>query len=365
MQIALVCNSAFGTDGISKFVLNNHQQFEYGGETYHLIYSSTHSPQSVINEYITDFTKDGDKAQFISKNNGILTYAYNFYRYLRYNKINVVHINGSSAAVLLEVVISKIARVNKVVTHAHSTGGNHPFIHKLLRPLVNILSDEKLACGENAGQWMYGKYVKFEVIPNCINTDTFCFNGKERDDVRTELGLSPEEIVIGHVGYFLEVKNQSFLLKIMKYLSENSEKEYKMLLIGLGPMKEIIEKECEELGLIEKVMFLGNRNDICRLMMAMDVFCLPSLFEGFPIVAVEAQASGLPVFISNNVSKEIKITELVKMFPINQGADLWANALEILETNEEVRVKYADRVKKAGYDISHSVEMLERVYHRE
>lgn len=364
MQIALICNSAFGTDGISKFVLNNHQQFEHNGNFYHLIYSSIHSPEHVVNNYICDFAKDGDKVKYISKKNGRCRYTYYLYQYLRHEEIDVVHINGSSAAVLLEVIIAKIAKVNRIVTHAHSTGGNHPFIHRLLRPLINILADEKLACGDNAGHWMYGEHAKFIVIPNCIDTKLYFFNHTVRDEVRKEFGSDSEEIVIGHVGYFQEVKNQSFLLDIMKSLSKNSEKRYKLLLIGLGPMKEMIEDECKKLGLSENVLFLGNRNDVCRLMMAMDVLCMPSLFEGFPIVAVEAQASGLPVFVSKNVSKEIGITDLVDFISINEGPGLWVNALEKLVVNNDARNLYADKVKEAGYDIRHSAEMLENIYQK-
>ena len=364
MKVALVCNSSFGTDGISMFVMNNHRFYNRKDSTYHLIYSSIHSPQEVIDCYVQDWCRDGDDAQFISKKNGIHAYANELYSFFKHKRIDVLHIHGSSSAVLLEVVIAKIAKVNRIVTHAHSTGGNHPFIHRLLRPLINILADVKLACGDNAGHWMYGEHAKFVVIPNCIDTKLYCFNKTVRDEVRKEIGSDSEEIVIGHVGYFQEVKNQSFLLDIMKSLSINSEKKYKLLLIGLGPMKEMIEDECKKLGLSENVLFLGNRNDVCRLMMAMDVLCMPSLFEGFPIVAVEAQASGLPVFVSKNVSKEIGITDLVYFISINEGPGPWVNALEKLVISNEARNLYADKVKEAGYDIRHSAEMLENIYQK-
>lgn len=364
MQVALICNSAFGADGISMSVMNNHRYYKNKGITYHLIYSSIHSPQEVVDEYVYDFCKDGDKAEFITKDNGLYAFAKKLYYNLLHEKIDIVYVNGSSSAILLEIIIAKIVGVKKIISHAHSTGSSHPVVHRLLRPLINILADEKLACGDNAGHWMYGEHAKFVVIPNCIDTTLYCFNQTVRDEVRREIGSDSEEIVIGHVGYFQEVKNQSFLLGVMKSLSINSEKNYKLLLIGLGPMKEMIEDECKKLGLSENVLFLGNRNDVCRLMMAMDVLCMPSLYEGFPIVAVEAQASGLPVFVSKNVSKEIGITDLVDFISINEGPGPWVNALEKLVISNEARNLYADKVKEAGYDIRHSAEMLENIYQK-
>lgn len=362
MQVALICNSVFGTDGISMFVINNHRYLKKDGMTYYLIYSSIHSPQEVIDGYVSTFCKDGDKAKFITKRNGLLTFARKLYEYLVHEKIDIVHVNGSSSAILLEIVVAKMAGARKIISHAHSTGSNHPVVHKLLRSFVNILVDERLACSEMAGQWMYGRRKSFTIIPNCINTADFTFDINVRNVVRKELGIGDDVMVIGHVGTFTEVKNQSFLLHILKLLSSKYISNYLLLLIGHGPLKDNIMKECEELGLNDSVLFLGNRNDVPRLLMAMDVFCMPSLYEGFPITSVEAQATGLPLILSSNITSDVCITDLVRLLPIDQGVEIWSEEIKQIATMHIKREYYAVRIKDAGYDIRYSAELLERMY---
>ena len=362
MQIALVCNSAFGTDGISMFVLNNHKLFGHDGMRYHLIYSSIHSPEDGVKGYVDGFCKDGDKAAFIPKKGGVLNYARNLYHYLKHEHIDVMHVHGSSAAILIEMVVAKCAGVRKIVTHSHSTQGNHNTIHKILRPMVNVLADEKLACGKLAGKWMYGARHSFTVIPNCIDTDKYRYNPAVRDEVRRELRIGEDTIVIGHVGAFTAVKNQVFLVRLLHGLFSKGRTEFKLILIGRGTMMNDVRIEAERLGVAKNVIFTGQRQDIPQLMMAMDVFCLPSLYEGFPIVAVEAQAAGLPLFVSSTVSREISITPLVRYIPIDKGTELWEEAVLDVVKDKTNRDVYAQKVEKAGYDIRMSAFELEAIY---
>lgn len=346
------------------FVLNNHRLFGHDGMRYHLIYSSLHSPTNVVQGYVNDFCKDGDKAVYIPKREGMLSYAWHLYQYLKREHIDVMHVHGSSAAILLEMVVAKLEGVDKIVAHCHSTGGNHIRIHKILRPLVGLLADERLACGKLAGEWMYGKKSCFTVIPNCIDANKYRYNETVRDEVRRELCIGEGTTVIGHVGAFTAVKNQGFLLKVIKILNEGRNRRYKLLLIGSGTLFSEVKRESEKMSLSEDVIFLGNRNDVHRLMMAMDVFCLPSLYEGFPIVSVEAQASGLPVILSENISKEVSITDLVTLLPVEKGLDYWKDEIEKVLTKKTDRACYANKVKQAGYDIRRSAAMLESIYKR-
>jgi glycosyltransferase involved in cell wall biosynthesis len=150
----------------------------------------------------------------------------------------------------------------------------------------------------------------------------------------------------------------------MKSLKDQGLKDYKLLLIGHGPLKEHVMRDCEELGLNDCVIFLGNRNDVPRIMMAMDIFCMPSLYEGFPITSVEAQATGLPLLMSKNVSPEVCITDLVKLLPIDQSTSIWEEEIKHVDMAEKERNIYADKIKNAGYDIRHSASMLESIYNK-
>lgn len=364
MQVALVCNSTFGTDGISMFVLNNHRNYKHENVRYHLIYSSIHVPERIVDGYLRDFEKEGDKAVLIPKENGLMTYAFNLYRYLRSEKIEVLHVHGSSSAVLLELVVATIAGVKKTISHSHNTRGNHVHIHKILRPLVPLFADKLLACGENAGRWMYGKKKNFIIIPNSVQTSQFKFDEAIRQKMRDVLGLADDDLVIGHVGTFTDVKNQLFLLKILKALKNIKEdKHYKLVLIGHGPLFDHVKNESVKMGLADNVLFLGIRSDISQLMMMMDVFCLPSKYEGFPIVAVEAQAAGLPFLYSSTISGEINLTNLTKSLPIDKGVDVWAKAIMHMTNQHHDRNKYADLIRNKGYDIECSARRMEALYY--
>lgn len=363
MQVALVCNSTFGTDGISMFVLNNHRNYKHEHVRYHLIYSSIHVSEQIVDGYVKDFKKDGDKAVFISKGNGLMSYAINLYRYLRSEKIDVLHVHGSSSAVLLELVVAKIAGVRKTISHSHSTRGNHVHIHKILRPLIPLFADKLLACGENAGRWMYGKGKDFVIIPNCIQTSRFKFDETIRQKMRKELGLADNDVVIGHVGTFTDVKNHQFLLKILEALKKSGrETHYKLVLIGQGVLFDQVKSESVNMGLADDVLLLGIRSDIPQLMMMMDLFCLPSKYEGFPIVAVEAQAAGLPFLYSSNVSSKIGLTNLAEPLPVDRGVDEWVDAIERVACRPFDRTVYADNIKEKGFDLKYSAEKMESLY---
>ncbi len=362
MQVALVCNSAFGTDGISMFVLNNHKYFRHEGTRYHLIYSSIHSSENVVEGYVADFKKEGDNAVFIPKENGMVNYAINLFKFFRKEKIDVLHVHGSSSAILLEMVVAKIANIKKIVTHSHNTRGSHNLIHRIIRPAVNWLADEKLACGDLAGKWMYGKRGKFIIIPNCIDIEKYKFEKNVRNEIRKKLGIDKDTFVIGHVGMFTEIKNQIFLIRIMNKFKHSGNDNFRLLLIGHGALKKQVEQEVKNLRLSENVMFLGNRNDVPLLLMAMDIFCLPSLYEGFPIVSVEAQASGLPTLLSQNISPEVCITDLVELLPIDKGVEQWRKKILRNIESKTDRSMYSQKIKVAGYDIHHSASLLESIY---
>lgn len=344
------------------FVINNHRYFNRQDATYHLIYSSIHGSKDTASYYIHDFCRHGDKAAYFSKAEGIWAYARQLYRYLRNEHIDVIHVNGSSASILTEIIVAKCSRVKRIIAHSHNTQSNHNRIHRLLRPFVTILADERLACGNKAGHWMYGRRAGFTVVPNGIDTASFRFNAALRAEVRKELSINETQVVIGHVGYFGTVKNHILLLHILKALKNEGLTNYRLILIGDGELKPQIQQESIDMGISDSILFLGNRNDVPRIMMAMDLFCLPSLYEGFPIVAIEAQAAGLQTLISSNVSSEVCTTSLVKQLPIDLGVAAWCKAIKQASTSTGARAEYADKIKTAGYDIHVSARMLENKY---
>lgn len=362
-RVGIICYKGFGTDGISSFIYNNYKHFSNHSEIkYYLIYPMLIGEPQMVNVHLEEFKKNGDQTICIPKSNGLWQYIKSCMHFIRSEKIDIIHVHGSSASISLELLLCQLIGVKKTIAHSHNTQGNHKFIHRLLVPLVNLLANKKVACGVLAGKWMYGVKEEYAIIPNGVDTRRFIYNDEIRNEIRRELSIEKDEIVIGHIGGFNEVKNQKFIIHILEELNRKSKKTYKIILAGRGSLVENTKKKIALLGLDKQVIFLGQRNDIYKVINTFDVFVLPSLYEGFPIVAVEAQASGLPVLLSDTIANEVHITDKVQFLPINQGAKVWAEAIDKVLIDNDSRFKYADTIEKSGFDIRKSAKLLEELY---
>ena len=199
-------------------------------------------------------------------------------------------------------------------------------------------------------------------MKNAINTKEFKFSEEERRYLRKQLGLQ-EDFVIGHVGRLTYQKNQEFLLKTFTKIS----KKYpfsKLLIVGNGPDKDKLQSLVKKGGIEKTVIMMEYREDINRIMNAMDLFVLPSLFEGFPIVLVEAQASGLKCLVSDRVSPEAAITDGIEFLALEE--DRWVREIEkvILQGTTINRDQMALAVSSAGYDIEKQIKEIEFLYMR-
>lgn len=219
----------------------------------------------------------------------------------------------------------------------------------LITPLTKAAATHLFACGTDAGSWMWGADSvaknRVTVMPNGIDTRKFQFSPKTRDEVRYCLGLS-EKFVVGNVARLSEQKNHDFLLESFAHLLHR-EPAAVLMLVGRGELEEHLKKKAAELGIDKAVMFLGIRNDVYQLINAMDVFVLPSKYEGLPVTLVEAQANGLPVVVSNAVTDEIRIANNYDVLSLSSGTEEWAE--HILKMNGQ-RAKDVSKVADA-YDI--------------
>ncbi len=162
---------------------------------------------------------------------------------------------------------------------------------------------------------------KVIVIPNAIDTKKYFYDGDKRNRKRFELGLQ-DYFVVGHIGRFHPQKNHKFLLEIFKCIKEKQEKS-KLVLVGDGPLRSQIENQIQKLGIEDSVMLLGSRSDVPEILQAMDVLVFPSLYEGLPGVVLEAQAAGLPCIVSDTVTEEVAITNLVKYLSLKREPYYW------------------------------------------
>ena len=282
------------------------------------------------------------------------------------SEYNAVHIHRSSLTNIEVLKYAKKYGIVRRIIHCHSTsqvGWMHQLMHWWRKPVVHDWANKFLACSEVAADWMYkwtGVREKvFEVI-NGIDTSLYQFNLTTKNEVRTELGIPHDALVVGHVGRFLEVKNHTFILDIFKEILNGRPNTY-LLLAGTGVLFESIKQKALDLDIYDHILFLGNRNDIPRLLSAMDFMLFPSLYEGLPFAPVEAQAAGVRVLCSDRVSPEVRLSDGLKFMSLDLSAKEWAGALFNFEQVDKEEMRQA--VIKGGYDIMATIKMMEeKVY---
>ena len=292
----------------------------------------------------------------------------NYYKFVKSilvkNNYDFVHVHKNSAAnIVLPLMVKKYTNA-KLIVHSHNTspsGGSKIAImlHKINRTKLMQLSDYRFACSDTAAEWMFGHNYKDEqvkIIKNGIIVKDYVYNPEIRNKVRTEMGLE-DKFVIGHVGAFREQKNHKFLLKLFSQLNiPNAE----LVLVGEGPLKNEMKNYAKELGIQDKVLFLGSRNDVSQLLQAFDIFAMPSLWEGLSVATIEAQASGLPTLVSKNVSSNTKITNQLIFVPLQ--SEVWVKKIREIKKNNQDRPNNSEIINKAGYDMQVSSQIIRNMY---
>lgn len=248
------------------------------------------------------------------------------------------------------------------IAHAHSSNQTKNIKYPLKLLFKRGISRQAtflFACSTAAGEWMFGGK-PFTVMRNAIDASAFRYSPEIRKTVREELlPHDPDAFVIGHVGSFWTPKNHLFLLDIFHEVHKR-EPNSSLLLVGTGGLMDAVREKARKLGLQDSVHLLGDRKDVYRIMQAMDVFVLPSLFEGLPVTTVEAQAAGLPCFITDKVPLECKITDLVTQIPLQAPAEQWAE--QILAARHLEREDNYSQIAAAGFDIVERAEWLQNFY---
>lgn len=244
-------------------------------------------------------------------------------------RYDVIHLNFCYLSLLWPFLLAKLYGIPKRIIHSHSSNyvGSrlNLYLHRLFRRMDIALSNEYIACSKEAGDWFYSgtkAHAKCRVIPNGINLSSFVHNPDVRKQYRENLNLK-DELVLGQIGYFSPVKNHKFSIDLIKSLRK-SMPGVKLLFIGKGGDNEDeIREMVKDSGLENNIIFLGYRTDINNIFQALDILIHPSLFEGLPLSLVEAQASGLKVITSDNVSRDSKFTDNIDFLPIDKGVEIW------------------------------------------
>lgn len=285
------------------------------------------------------------------------------WKHLSARAFDVVHIHGNSATITVELAIAAWKGIGVRIAHSHNTTCDNEKLHKLLSPLFRLLCTHRIACGEEAGKWMFGRK-PFVSLPNGIDNARFAFDPNKRAEVRRELGV--EGYLIGHIGRFNDQKNHPFLLSVFEKAAAVLPNAY-LLLVGDGPNYDKVTAMIETHPYKSRIICYGTTDRMDAVYSAIDVFVLPSLFEGLPVALIEAQSAGLDCVVSDRVTGEADLTNSVAFLPIDDAAG-WAEKLSALSTThtevdrERCSAERRDRITRAGYDAAVNARMLSSIY---
>jgi glycosyltransferase involved in cell wall biosynthesis len=235
-------------------------------------------------------------------------------------------------------------------------------VKNILQYPIRYTADYLIACSKSSGEWLFGSACKkdnFFIFNNAIDAKTFIFDEDIRTDKRKEFQIE-DKFIIGHIGRFTIPKNHEFLIDIFKAVYDRNNNAI-LMLIGDGELRSLIEKKVNNLGLTNNVIFTGLRSDISELLQVMDVFVFPSLYEGLPVTLVEAQAAGLPCVISDRITGDVKITNLVEYISLDDNIDYWAEKIMAFAVGFERKNTYKE-INEVGYDIESIVKRYQEFY---
>ena len=314
--------------------------------------------------------ENGGHVQHVKEVSSKIKRLRSIYSILKKEKYDIVHINADDAIEgLFNIILSKLSGA-KIVLHAHTTSSSRGegFFGRLkmlsAKKIVNFLVDYKMACSLEAADYLYGDTDLSDVaiIKNGIIINDFLYNEKLRHIVRGKLNLPKEAIVLGTIGRLSYQKNPEFIVNLIQTLFPKTPNFY-FIWIGDGEERTNIETMLGEEIKSGRVLLLGKQEQPAQYLQAMDVFLLPSLYEGFGIVNIEAQASGLPCVVSSEVPESASVNSNFYRLSLSDGVEKWTDFI-ISMSYKRLPYNFAEKIKEAGFDIEDSARKLRAIYQK-
>ena len=316
-------------------------------------------------EIINQLTEYGcNVIRFPDRKKQTFKYISKLNKTIKENKYDIIHVHGSSALISVELVTAKRNGVKVRIAHSRNTKTEKMLLHKILKPIFNKSYTFAIACGEEAGKWLFGEK-PFTILHNGKDLSVYSYNNNTRTKIREQFKLENKK-ALATVGNCNNQKNQFFLIDTFENVHKQDPNTH-LYLMGDGPNRNKLEEKVKELGLENSVTFLGRVDNANEIINAMDAMLLPSFYEGLPNVVLEWQANGIKSFISDTITRECKVSDLVEYIPINNGVTPWTEKIMNLEPfNEANRIENS----KAGcqglidnsFEIKSNVKKLEDIY---
>ena len=348
--------------GVEAVVMNYYRHIDHSKIQFDFICDSdsTDIPYDEIKSY-------GGKVILVPPYQKLFKYNKELEKVLKKGNYRIVHSHINTLSVF-PLKIAKKVGVPIRIAHSHSTTNKREFkkncLKQLLRKFSKVYATHYFACSELAGRWLFGNRTfeegKVFILNNAIEVEKFKYNKAIRDKIRKELGIDENTLAIGHVGRFVTQKNHKFLINIFNELHKQNSNTV-LLLVGKGPLMNDIEEKVKQLKIDKCVFFLGQRNDVNELYQAMDVFLLPSLYEGLPVVGIEAQVAGNICFFSDKMTKETKILDSTVIMSINDLPKKWAEKILILAKDYR-NPNLRNQIEKSNFNIIIEGKRLENKY---
>lgn len=361
IRIAQIMGKWFG-GGVEAVVMNYYRNIDRNKIQFDFICDS----DSTAIPY-EEIEKLGGRVILVPPYQKIFKYHKELKKVLRAGNYKIVHSHINTLSVF-SLWAAKSVDIPIRIAHSHSTTNKKEkkknLLKQILRPFSKVFATHYICCSELSGRWLFGdkEYDKGHVylLNNAIDLDKFKYDEKIRKEKRKALNIPDDTLVVGHIGRFVEQKNHRFLIDIFDEIYKKNHKVC-LILVGQGPLMDEMKEKVRVLGINEVVQFLGQRDDVNDLYQVFDVFLLPSLYEGLPVVGIEAQATGNLCFFSLDMTRETKVLDTTIFMSLDSTSEEWATFI-LKMAKDYLKVDRTNEISKCGFNIKKEASKLEKEY---
>lgn len=358
IKIAQVIGKA-AAGGVESVIMNLYRNIDRNKVQFDFFVEQT---STIIDK--EEINKLGGNVVIIPSYSNPIHYMKELAKLFKEGNYDIVHSNMNALSVFT-LKAAKKAGIKIRIAHSHSTSNKKELlksiVKNILKPFSKKYATNYFACSELAGRWLFGNKAvdnnKVTIINNAVDIKKFVYQKEIRDKVRAEYNLL-DKFVVGHIGRFVKQKNHKFLIDIFNEVLKIQTNAV-LLLVGEGPLRDDVEAYVEKLGLKDKVAFVGAQKNIAPFYQAMDCFVLPSLYEGLPVVGIEAQSNGLPCVFADTITKEVAVNNNVIFKSLSEGPESWAKVI-----CKDIKRTLNNKIENSKYDIHIECERLVSLYEK-
>ena len=335
MKVLIVNTTPFGPGGITTVILSYYKNMKTNSDvSFDIVAINDEMPEM----YANVFNKGLSKVFCLPRRKNVPAYIKGLYRLCKKNHYDVIHVHGNSGTMAAEMSVACLCGIPKRIAHCHTT-------------------PDAYACSNDAGEWIFKK--NFKILKNAIDLKVFKFNSNFRKEIREKYKIADDVILLGHVGYFNDSKNQKYIVDLLKKIKNEN---LKVLFIGDGKNRKYIENACDD----PRIIFCGSNNEVYKYISAMDLFVFPSIYEGLGVALIEAQASGLECLVSTAVPEEVNVAGNIAYLSL-ENSDEWKKyIMNFKPLSNEMRIEKSlnniNILTNNGYEIKTEAKKLYNIY---